>query len=53
MSRECERKSAILENDLKKLGFKGGLFTLCISCQKKYGMIVRETEKKCIFGCND
>lgn len=52
MSKECERKSLILENDLKLSGFKGGLFSLCEKCQKKYGMVLMKTEKKCVFGCN-
>lgn len=55
MSRECERKSEVLQSDLKKVGFdlrKGGFFNLCKSCQVKYGMIVTKTEKRCVFGCN-
>lgn len=56
MSKRCEMKSAVLQNDLKKFGFdtsKGGFFNLCVSCQKKYGMVIRKTEKKCVFGCNN
>lgn len=57
MSKACEKKSAALTVDLKKVGFdfdKGGFFELCLACEQKYEMVVsgRKTGN-CIFGCDD